>query len=78
MRKEPGAYLITRKTADGLTVGIWNFGSDMLYPEQIRLDGTYRAILPIGGAGNPELTGDTVTFGDMIPPYCFAGFTVKR
>ena len=80
VRKEPGAYLITRKTADGLAVGIWNFGSDMLYPEEIRLDGEYRAILPIGGAGNtePELNGDTVTLGDMIPPYCFTGFAVKK
>ena len=80
VRKEPGAYVITRKTEDTLAVGIWNFGRDMLYPERIRLDGEYHTILPIGGAGKaePELCGDSVTFGDMIPPYCFAGFVVKK
>lgn len=77
VRKEPGAYVITRKTEDSLAVGIWNFGTDMLLPEEIRLDGGYRVIQPIGRT-EAVLNGDTVTLPEMIPPYCFGGFVVKK
>ncbi|MBQ8401362.1 MAG: hypothetical protein IJX14_05470, partial [Clostridia bacterium] len=78
VRKEPGAYVMTRKTEDSLVVGIWNFGTDMLLPEAIRLDGEYSVILPIGKTDPILLDGDTVVLKDMIPPYCFAGFVVRK
>lgn len=77
VRKEPGAYVMTRKTEDSLVVGIWNFGTDMLLPEEIKLDDRYSVILPIGKT-EPTLDGDKVTLHDMIPPYCFGGFVVKK
>ncbi|MBR4961072.1 MAG: hypothetical protein IKY52_09265 [Clostridia bacterium] len=77
IRKEPGAYVITRKTEDSMTVGIWNFGNDMLLPEKILLDDRYSVILPIGKT-DAVLEEDTVVLRDMVPPYCFAGFVVKK
>ena len=81
IRKEPGAYIITRKTDDKLAVGIWNFGNDMLLPETIQLDDEYSTILPIGKTDAELIWAsemDTVALRDMIPPYCFAGFVVKK
>jgi len=81
IRKEPGAYVITRKTDDKLVVGIWNFGSDMLLPEYIQLDDEYSTILPIGKTDAELIWAsemDGVTLRGMIPPYCFAGFVVKK
>ena len=81
IRKEPGAYVITRKTDDKLVVGIWNFGSDMLLPEYIQLDDEYSTILPIGKTDAELIWAsemDRVTLRGMIPPYCFAGFVVKK
>ena len=79
MKKEPGAYLITRKTDDKLVVGIWNFGTDMLLPESILLDGVYRSVSGIGTTKAAlDLDGESVILEDMIPPYCFAGFVADR
>lgn len=76
IRKEPGAYVLTRKSEDGLVVGIWNFGSDVLCPEKITLDGDYTSLTPIGKT-EAALSGNEVTLGEMVPPYGFAGFTAK-
>ncbi len=81
VKKEPGAYLITRRTPDKLVVGLWNFGRDLVYPEEIKLDGVYRSLTPIGAYSERvgfTLRGDAVTVSDMLPPYCFAGFIAEK
>jgi len=77
IRKEPGAYVMTRKTDDKLVVGIWNFGNDMLLPEEIQPDDAYSVILPIGKT-DAMLENGTVVLRDMVPPYTFAGFVLKK
>lgn len=74
--KEPGLYLLCRENADGLTIGIWNFGSDFGMPERIRLARKYREISGIGGT-RVSLAGDAAVLDGVIPPFGFAGFRVR-
>ena len=75
---DPGLYMICRKNAEKLAVGMWNFGMDIVLPqEKICLDDQYRAILPIG-KGDVMTMGTAAAYLDEIPPYCFGGFVVKK
>lgn len=80
IQKEPGAYVLARRSGDKLVVGIWNFGKDLLLPEEITLDGSYHKITPIGDT-DAQLSTDadrtTVQLGNMVPPYTFAGFVAE-
>lgn len=78
--KEPGAYVLARCSGDKLVVGIWNFGKDLLLPEEITLAGSYHKITPIGDTDARLLSGadkTTVQLGNMVPPYTFAGFVAE-
>ena len=61
-----------------MAVGMWNFGMDIVLPqEKIRFDENYRTILPIG-KGDVMGMGTAAAYLDEIPPYCFGGFVVKK
>ena len=77
VEKEPGLYVLCRKSGDELAVGIWNFWNDLGMPKVIPLDGEYREIRPIGET-KAALDGDKVQVDSVIPPYGFAGFVVKK
>lgn len=77
VEKEPGLYVLCRKSEDELAVGIWNFWNDLGMPKTIPLDGEYRKIRLIGET-KATLDGNTVHMDSVIPPYGFAGFVVKR
>lgn len=75
---DPGLYMICRKNDHKMAVGMWNFGMDIVLPqEKIRLDDDYRTILPIG-RGDVMGMGTAAAYLDEIPPYCFGGFVVKK
>lgn len=79
IQKEPGAYVIARQNENKLVVGIWNFGHDMLLPDEITIDGHYTKLTPIGDTVArlyPAKGTTTVQLSKMIPPYSFAGFTL--
>ena len=76
--EDPGLYVICRKNETKMAVGMWNFGMDIVLPqEKIRFDGDYRTILPIG-KGDVNNMGVAAAYLDEIPPYCFGGFVVKK
>ena len=80
--KEPGAYVIARRSADRLAVGIWDFGPDTVCPEEIALDETYSSLRPIGDVPGVSLRlspdGTRVLVSGAIPPYGFAGFVADK
>ena len=76
--EDPGLYVICRKNEDKMAVGLWNFGMDIVLPqEKIRLDDSYPTILPIG-KGDVMGMGNAAAYLEEIPPYCFGGFVVKK
>lgn len=76
--EDPGLYVICRKNENKMAVGMWNFGMDIVLPqEKIRFDENYRTILPIG-KGDVMGMGTAAAYLDEIPPYCFGGFVVKK
>lgn len=77
VRKEPGAYVLCRKSEDEMAVGIWNFGHDLVLPERVPLDGTYREIFGIGDT-RAVLDGNIALIENMVFPGGFAGFVVRK
>jgi hypothetical protein len=76
--EDPGLYVICRKNEEKMAVGLWNFGMDIVLPqEKIRLDDSYPTILPIG-KGDVMGMGNAAAYLEEIPPYCFGGFVVKK
>ncbi len=75
--KDPGAYVLCKKSDGEMAVGIWNFGTDYLMPQKITLDCEYSEIIPIGDT-KAVLDGKTASVGGIVPPFCFAGFIVKK
>lgn len=75
--EDAGAYVICKKSDEGMAIGIWNFGCDYLMPTQIELDGEYGDITPIGET-KVSLDGKYAKIDGIIPPFCFGGFMVKN
>ncbi|MBO7403675.1 MAG: hypothetical protein J6V24_01830, partial [Clostridia bacterium] len=80
--KEPGAYVIARRTENRLAVGIWDFGPDTVCPEEIDLGERYSSLRPIGDAPGLSLRlspdGDRVLSSGQIFPSGFAGFVAEK
>lgn len=77
VRKEPGAYVLCRKSGDEMAVGIWNFGHDLVLPGSVPLDGMYREIFGIGDT-KAVLDGNSALIENMVFPGGFAGFLVRK
>lgn len=72
--RQPGIFLLCRRNETAMTVGVWNFGRDILLP-QVELGETYTTLSPIGET-RAHLSGLTVTLDAPLAPGCFAGFTL--
>ncbi len=77
VRKEPGAYVLCRRSEGAMAVGIWNFGADYVLPGRIRLGETFGSAVGIGGT-TVTLDGDAAVVDDMVYPGGFAGFILKK
>ncbi len=71
----PDLYMLVKKNADSMTVGLWNFGVDAVFCPQVRLGGDWAALEH--GEGKAMLNGRIVTLGEL-PAFGFASFTVKK
>ncbi len=75
---ERGLYVLCRQSETKLTVGMWNFGMDIGLPQdKIRLNDTYKTILPIGNASVYSM-GNAAAYLEDIPPFCGGGFVMKK
>lgn len=72
----PFLYIVARKDADSMAVGIWNFFADEVINPVIQLDEAYdRADVYLK---NGHLEGNKLILDEDIPPYGFVLFTVYR
>lgn len=71
----PDLYLIAKKGANSLSVGLWNIFADEIFEPVIELDKEYKSIECIGCTGRIE--GNKVHLSQMNP-FSFAGFEVKE
>lgn len=71
----PALYMQCKKNDDSLSVGLWNFFSDIAFCPEITLDECYESIEFINCSGT--LSENKVSLSD-IPAFGFAGFEVKR
>ncbi len=71
----PDLYMLVKKDADSLTVGLWNFGVDTVFAPVVHLGADWAALEP--GAGSAALEGRTVTLGEL-PAFGFASFTLHK
>lgn len=75
--KEPGVYILCRKSEGSMAVGIWNFGQDLGMPGSIVCDEVYQSIECINDV-KVALVGNEVRMDSVIPPFGFAGFVLKK
>lgn len=74
--KNPYLYILCKKGADGLTIGLWNISSDRIFEAKIDLDSdTYTKINFYNGNG--KLQNGSVFLEGEIPPYGFVFITVS-
>ena len=72
VENDPGLYVICRRNEEKMAVGMWNFGKDIVLPqENIRLDAVYSTASPIG-TGEVNLSGTTLSHSEEIPPFISA------
>lgn len=72
--KHPDLYIMAKKGADSMTVGLWNIFPDRIFNPVIELDKSYSKVEFINCTG--KLDGDKIILNDDIQPYSFAGFEV--
>ena len=70
----PDLYTICKRDANSLSVGLWNFFEDSVPEPVVTLDRAFSGIEFLNCSG--RLEGDKVYLSE-IPPFDFAGFTVK-
>ena len=70
----PALYMQCKKDKDSLAVGLWNFFADTAIEPMVELAESYSEIEFLNCHG--KLSGNKVYLSD-IPPFGFAGFTVK-
>ena len=71
----PDLYLLTKKSDDALTVGLWNFSPDRIDAPLVRLGEVYRHLETVQCQG--ALRGDQVCLSTLYPQE-FACFTVRK
>ncbi len=69
----PDLYMLVKRDARSMSVGLWNFGLDTVFCPRVQLGADWAALLP--GQGKSMLNGRTVTLGEL-PAFGFASFTV--
>ena len=73
----PDLYMMAKRTAEGLAVGLWNLSADYVSDARVRLDrGTYGGAEFFGCAG--ALEGDAVRLSGDLAPFAFAGVLLKN
>lgn len=77
IKNQPSVYFLCRKDEESLTVGLWNFGQDIILPSPVLLDDEYCEAEYFGDCPG-VLKGDKVIPQEAIVPYGFFGFTVKK
>lgn len=77
IRKEPGLYVLCRKSVDKMAVGIWNFGQDIGMPDEMICDEEYDAVEGIDNT-KVVLKGKKVQLQSVIAPGTFAGFVMIK
>lgn len=70
----PNLYILTKKNASSMAIGLWNIFADEIFKPVIELDREYSEIEFINCNG--RLEKDKVILSEMAP-YSFAGFAVK-
>jgi len=73
--KHPQLYVMCRKDAKTLTVGLFHCFPDTVFAPTLTLDGCYAKITDTVNT-SAALTGNTVTLQDL-PPFSFCAFTVE-
>ncbi len=75
--KNPDLYILAKKNKDEseMAVGLWNIFADSIYEPKVELNDNYSQIEFINCTG--KLEGNKVLLSE-IPPFKFAGFTVKK
>ncbi len=71
----PDLYILVKKDADSMTVGVWNFGVDAVFCPQVRLGADWDSLVSV--EGKAMMNGRIVTLDDL-PAFGFACFTVKK
>lgn len=78
VENDPGLYVICRRNEEKMAVGMWNFGKDIILPqENIQVDDTFCTVSPIS-TGEVKLTGKALSYSEEIPPFCFGGFVLQK
>ena len=72
----PDSYMICKRTADGLAVGLWNLSDDCMADPEIRLGGSFAAAEFFGCEG--ALEEDVVRLKGDVAPYAFVGVALKQ
>ncbi len=75
-RNNPDMYIMCKAGEGSLAVGLWNFFQDEVIEPVIDLCESYSQIEFINCDG--VLNGSTVKLNDVIQPYAFAGFEVRK
>ena len=71
----PDLYVMCKKDADSMAVGLWNIFADTVYEQVVELDEEYKKIRFLNCSG--ILEGDKVILTE-IKPFAFAGFEVAE
>ena len=72
----PDAYLLCKRTAEGLCVGIWNLSPDPMLSPRLITEGGFDAVECFGCRAEPEK--NCVRVRGEIAPYAFAGILLRR
>lgn len=71
----PDLYMLVKRDARSLTVGLWNFGADAVLNPRVQLGETWAGLIAV--EGKSLLNGTTVTLNE-IPSFGFAAFTLTQ
>ena len=72
----PDSYMLCKRTAEGLAVGLWNLSADCMADPELRLDQAYAGAEYFGCEG--RLEGNRLRLRGDIQPYAFAGILLKN
>ena len=71
----PDVYLLAKKSADAMTVGVWNLFADEMLDSAVELDAAYDRIT--GVSCDVTLDGNRVKL-NRVPAFSFAAFEVRK
>ena len=71
----PDVYLLAKKSADAMAVGVWNLFADEMLDPVVELDAAYDSVTGVGC--DVTLVGNRVKI-DHVPAFSFAAFEVRK